>query len=229
MPYRTRPNQTKPYHIIPYHSIIYYTMRYDTLPYRAMIFRAGCAQNGEVCLTTGAPQHSPCWITEAHVVKGVDRNVSYVRSARLLLTWPIVRLPYIARIGGQSACDQHARVERAQPVPRRKRRDERRGRAGSHNFSSARCLSARAAASDTAHAEETRDALPSKARCGGAKLEMRMRARRPRRRGYVLDANFEICHITPIGLCGVHDASNWKAVRPSHHQVKWPMGSGEGA
>ena len=44
--------------------------------------------------------------------------------------------------------------------------------------------------------------------------------RDPQRRGYVLDANFEIDHRIPTRWGGAHDPSNWVAVSRSHHQVK---------
>lgn len=51
----------------------------------------------------------------------------------------------------------------------------------------------------------------------------------PQRRGYVLDASFEIDHRIPIRFGGAHEPSNWVAVLRSHHQVKSAMESSEGA
>ena len=51
----------------------------------------------------------------------------------------------------------------------------------------------------------------------------------PQRRGYVLDANFEIDHRIPTRWGGAHDQSNWVAVLRSHHQVKSARESSEDA
>ncbi len=53
--------------------------------------------------------------------------------------------------------------------------------------------------------------------------------RDPQRRGYVLDANFEIDHRIPTRWGGAHDPSNWVAVLRSHHQVKSASESSEDA
>lgn len=51
----------------------------------------------------------------------------------------------------------------------------------------------------------------------------------PQRRGYVLDANFEIDHRIPIRFGGAHDPSNWVAVLRGHHQIKSAAESSEHA
>ena len=53
--------------------------------------------------------------------------------------------------------------------------------------------------------------------------------RDPQRRGYVLDANYEIDHRIPTRWGGAHDPSNWVAVLRSHHQVKSARESSEDA
>ena len=40
------------------------------------------------------------------------------------------------------------------------------------------------------------------------------------RRGYILDANYEIDHRIPLRFGGAHEPSNWVAVLRSFHQVK---------
>ena len=51
----------------------------------------------------------------------------------------------------------------------------------------------------------------------------------PQRRGYVLDANYEIDHRIPIRFGGAHEESNWVATLRSHHQVKSAAESSEHA
>ena len=51
----------------------------------------------------------------------------------------------------------------------------------------------------------------------------------PQRRGYVLDAGFEVDHRIPLRFGGNHHPSNWVAVLRSHHQVKSALESQEDA
>ena len=51
----------------------------------------------------------------------------------------------------------------------------------------------------------------------------------PQRRGYALDATYEVDHRIPIRFGGAHDPSNWVAVLRSHHQIKSAAESSEHA
>ena len=51
----------------------------------------------------------------------------------------------------------------------------------------------------------------------------------PQRRGYQLDANFEIDHKIPTRWGGAHEASNWVAVLRAHHTIKSAIESSKDA